>query len=349
MSADPHVILVGGFEFHGKGTRFGVWCDKRREVLLRRKTMAAATFWKFDFGPGLVLRDKPERNKHRGWRPYGKADPVAKASYTNGTLDPSLKTLSITDVYRHIYSVVPVGSVVELSFFSHAFSRGPILLNTWDHTPSNLTGKRDPADKDARPKDFNIEQMPSHVLKAFREGFAPSPVVWIWGCNGESRCWEVFRQLRNSPAWKKTPSGKHSLDVTFPLTFQRGQVGIWHSEQPVLFPDPGPNDPDRKGMRHSDPFTWEATLGQVVNAFRNGLTQTYMWCFSKALGSPVTGALPGTTAVLNGRDGLMEVARNRATQHDDFSALIRFYKDYVGVVLDPEGRGYGLFDQKQAA
>jgi hypothetical protein len=346
MTAATHVILVGGFEFHGKGTRFGVWCDKRRDVLLRRKAMATATFWKFDFGAGLLLRDKSERNKPRGWRPYGKADPVSMQSYSHGTLDPSLKTLSIMDVYRHIYSVVPAGSVAELSFFSHAFSRGPILLNTYDHTGSNFDGKRELSDKDARPKDFNAEVMPPYVLKAFRDGFAPNPVVWIWGCNGESRCWDVFKQLRNSPAWKKTPSGKHSLDLTFPLTFQRGQVGLWHSEQPELFPDPGPNDPSRTGRRNTDPFTWQATLRQVVNAFGRGLTETYMWSLSRALGSPVVGALVGTTAVLNGRDGLMEIARNRATQHDDFGPLIRFYKDYVGVALDTEGRGYGLFDAK---
>ena len=45
------------------------------------------------------------------------------------------KTLSITNIYKSVRQS-PDGSVLEVSFFSHAFVRGPVLINTSDDPSS---------------------------------------------------------------------------------------------------------------------------------------------------------------------------------------------------------------------
>jgi hypothetical protein len=266
---------------------------------------------------------------------------MASYSGEHHSLDPKLRTLSIVDVYNHVLASPP-GSVVELSIFSHAFARGPILLNTKDDdkdTYDKPHGKRDPKDVDGRLKDFGPEEMPPDKMKKFRAAFGAKPVLWIWGCDGESRCWDVYQELRKSPSWKKTPSGKHDPGIRVRLTLKRGQVALWHSEEPGLFPDVSGTPAENE-----KPYTWEVTLRDIAAAFRRGLAKVYMAGLANAARSPSIGALPGTTAVFKARDGLMEIAHNRATQQDDFSGLVRFYCDYVGVRTDPEGRLYGIFD-----
>ena len=262
-------------------------------------------------------------------------------SYTNHRLNPGLHTLSIVDVYDHICASPP-RSVVEVSVFSHAFERGPVLLDTDDHTETwdKTYGKREPHDVDARLKDFGPEEMSPDRKKKFRAAFGNNPTLWVWGCHGEARVWEVYQQLRKSPAWKKAPSGKHDPRLRVQLTFKRGLVAGWHSVEPGLFPDVGGTPEENE-----KPYTWEVSLADIGAAFRRGMDRVYMAQLATAANSPSIGALPGTTAVVEfARDGLMEIAHNLATQADDFSGLIKFYCDYAGVRTDAEGRGYAVFN-----
>jgi hypothetical protein len=335
----PQVLLVAGFDYHGGGTNFGRKCDNRRQYLQRRRELSGAAFWKYDFAMGEISVDAPEF-RPRKWRLLARRDPVSMKSYKDHRLDPNLHTLSMIDVYTHVVGS-EAGSILEISVFSHAFARGPILLDTYDKTPTwdKPFGKRDPSDKDGRLKDFGPEEMPPDKLKKFRAAFGSNPTLWIWGCDGESRCWEVYQELRKSPAWKKVPSGKHDPGLRVRLTFERGRVALWHSDDPQLFPDVGGTPEENK-----KPYSWEVTLGEIAASFRRGMDNVYMARLATAARSPSVGALPGTTAVFEARDGLMEIAHNRATQHDDFTGLVKFYCDHAGVRTDAEGRMYGIFN-----
>jgi hypothetical protein len=92
-------------------------------------------------------------------------------------------SISILDVYRHISELGRVcrGCVRQLHFFSHAWLRGPVLLNTSDGNDA-ISDLRDPTDKDPRPKDFlpiNLAQ-----YKSLPDAFDPSTLVKNWGCFG---------------------------------------------------------------------------------------------------------------------------------------------------------------------
>jgi hypothetical protein len=97
--------------------------------------------------------------------------------------------MSIVDVYRSVRGA-PDGSVLELSFFSHAWVQGPIMVNSSDttHDP-NL---RDPGDKDGRSAlDFNIsmgeavDSTVTSISKMFLFGsrFDPKGIMRVWGCD----------------------------------------------------------------------------------------------------------------------------------------------------------------------
>jgi hypothetical protein len=95
----------------------------------------------------------------------------------------SVKTLSITNIYNTVRQC-PDDSVLEVSIFSHAFIRGPVLINTTD--TNGPTGNRDPKDMDGRPKDFNSDMGDSanpDALKDFIKKFDKTGHFRIYGCN----------------------------------------------------------------------------------------------------------------------------------------------------------------------
>ena len=95
----------------------------------------------------------------------------------------SVKTLSITNIYNTVRQC-PDDSVLEVSILSHAFIRGPVLINTSD--TNGPTGNRDPKDMDGRPKDFNSDMGDSanpDALKDFIKKFDKTGHFRIYGCN----------------------------------------------------------------------------------------------------------------------------------------------------------------------
>lgn len=111
--------------------------------------------------------------------------------------------ISILDVYGHLSTLgrTHPGSVKQLHFFSHGYSMGPVLLNTYDNTKSN--DARDPTDKDPRTKDFlpvNLAHYPNLQAAFVRDAY-----VKAWGCFGSdivdklravSRTTDINQQVR---------------------------------------------------------------------------------------------------------------------------------------------------------
>jgi hypothetical protein len=95
----------------------------------------------------------------------------------------NVKTLSITNIYNTVLQC-PDGAVLEVSILSHAFIRGPVLINTSDTHPQ--TGSRDPKDMDGRPKDFKSDMgdpANPNALKNFIKKFDKTGHFRIYGCN----------------------------------------------------------------------------------------------------------------------------------------------------------------------
>jgi hypothetical protein len=136
----------------------------------------------FDFAEGV----------YKQWSNWGGELPPTKLKYPTKEktiLNGQERCGSIIALYDYIKTVGRTfpRSILELHFFTHGWHEGPVLIDTNednDHS-DNLT-ERDPKDKDARLKDFDI----SEVLGArggniFKQAFARTGFVKLWGCNYE--------------------------------------------------------------------------------------------------------------------------------------------------------------------
>ncbi|HWY96123.1 MAG TPA: hypothetical protein VNX69_13060 [Steroidobacteraceae bacterium] len=100
----------------------------------------------------------------------------------------STKTLSITNVYGSIRKA-PVGSVLDVSIFSHAYVKGPVLVDTSDtEAKAGGSSNRTPKDMDGRARtDFNANMGEAAAgdgaLAEFVARFDPKGHFRVFGCN----------------------------------------------------------------------------------------------------------------------------------------------------------------------
>jgi hypothetical protein len=192
------VILVAGADLKGE-TNYRRFAETWRDDLYRGRTDLGKTPNQpvsrgihnhtlvsiFDFRTGRL---EEQIKGTRGWHPMrgamqGTQPPAIEAPEAPDALARRQNTdsISIVHVYHYISDLGRAhgGCLRQLHFFSHAFVQGPILLNTSDNEPSD---RRDPTDKDPRPKDF----LPVN-LAAYRDlpaAFTSATHVKNWGCFG---------------------------------------------------------------------------------------------------------------------------------------------------------------------
>ncbi len=310
----PHVILVAGFNYMWDGTSYAKKCEYRAQWL--RRKLPHATFSLFDFGEG-ILRVSEEDEKGKRHKP-----------------DPPAGMMSVTDVYDYVKRLGrgekdagSAGTLVELSFFSHGFFQGPVLVNSFDRQKNS--NERDPKDKDPRhSKDF---MMSKDDRAAFQKAFAKGAVVWVWGCNGTSDYYIVFDRLKNTPKYPHKASGRTIPDnqvIEFNAIKKKDEAFFLKRKEVFT---PGHNE-----------HTFESTMKKIKAFYQDGIKDTYMSnvaTFAKVLAH---GALPGMEAV-NGKDGLMAVPTNFETEKTNHTPFIEFYKTYLNAAEDEEGRHYGKY------
>jgi hypothetical protein len=114
--------------------------------------------------------------------------------------------MSIMDVYKYIQEIGQneAGSIAELSIFSHGWTVGPILVNSYEREEYQKKGERDPDDKDGRMnKDFFPPNMSSNDLTLFRKAFDKNAIIWIWGCAFDYLYRDILHQITESSKYKK--------------------------------------------------------------------------------------------------------------------------------------------------
>jgi len=198
------VVLVAGVDLKG-GTRYVEYAGTWRDDLYHGRTDLSTDLHAspnhaipraiydhtvislFDFRTGYL---EQEIKGVDGWHSMGRAmqgtvAPDIERPKDDDALDrrQNADSISIVDVYRHISELGRTcrACVRQLHFFSHAWLRGPVLLNTSDMN-DGISDLRDPTDKDPRPKDFlpiNLSQ-----YKFLPDAFDTSTLVKNWGCFG---------------------------------------------------------------------------------------------------------------------------------------------------------------------
>lgn len=355
------VVLVAGFDYERAGVDFEKIALNRMKLLIRRNVAAhkraktplervietAPRFVLFDFKSGVVRRSvatKPQGT--RTWTEIARFQPVSAANYSvradrRRVFDTDQAgRMSITDVYKHVQEIgrTEPGSLSELSFLSHGWVGGPLLVNS-DDGLGDGTNDRDPNDKDPRmDKDFVAPTMDAAALTDFRAAFDSNGFTWVWGCAFANSSHKVMHRVLSSAKYKRTARGKLVNDDVFKLTFTREQAEKFFRYDTTFFP---PRGADRRF-----PLTFDRTFEQIKNFFFGRLNETYCNRIALASQVPCFGALPGTYSDYEKGTEIpvMVVPTRKPPYSDNFTGPIRFYTTYLGVKLDPEGRNYGRFD-----
>jgi hypothetical protein len=221
-------VLLSGHEYEGKGTRFHLFAEGRRLRLLQ---LGATTPGSITTSIHLGLQQTTVYARSRtpdgwsavyAWKRSPTGRPLAtKKSETGGEkyAPERERDFSIVDFYKHLDLIGKVcpGSVSEAGIFSHSYSEGPILFDTYDRTDDPV-GPRAPDDFDGREKDFlqpNAVHWPDMPL-----AFANKGRFWVWGCRADGTLRAIARAAGRLPL--SAPDGS-LLSASF-----KSDDGLYH-------------------------------------------------------------------------------------------------------------------------
>ncbi len=345
-------VLAVGVDYEFKGVDFRVLANSRRKWLEKQNTKKdELRFTTMDVRAGeievrtITFPGGKRVESMTSTKPF---TAVTKSSFVTTGGHTRFKpnqpgVMGITDIYLEVITIgtSSPGTLMELSIFSHGWMGGPILVNSTDDRSREITvpmpigdpivmqvavagNTRDPDDKDGRARlDFQPPTMDASDLADFRKAFHTDGFSWLWGCS--------FPRVIHHSMWA--------------MERAKGYASSGVSEDKVLTLD---------DVTPEDVSSFEDTLLPLLGRFpsRNTITLKFgflRWSFCKenqgsyaaalAAGSdrPVRAALLGTYAEYDtGGDKVMNVPAS-------FIGHFVFYKNYLGLLQDPEGRRYGVY------
>ncbi|MDQ4029676.1 MAG: hypothetical protein M3168_01405 [Actinomycetota bacterium] len=342
-------ILVAGVDYERKGVDFRIFCNSRmKRIVAANRAQEGLSFQIFDVKAGEVVTHEftyPGGERAESVSKTKPFDAVTRSHYRNdGTRtdphyvfnDGQTGMMSVTDVYAAARSIgaTDPGTLFELSFFSHAWFGGPILVNSNDDgfitgPPSTSGGPptrtatgaaRDPDDKDPRPKDFVPPNMSAAELQLFQDAYRADGYSWSWGCAFPRQVHEILHKLEHHRDYRS--SGLADDQIFVFTNFRAEHVGPLQAFLGVVFPDPKSVELEFKELKR---FFCKVTEGSYTHHLAvHSQKKTF-------------GGVMGTYSEYDtGRLPLMHVEKS-------FTRHFKFYESYLGFKFDPEGRRYGEF------
>lgn len=260
---------------------------------------------------------EPILPRHLRWDPEAKRD-VFITQKTN--------VISITDIYdlvQLIGSLAP-GSLKELSFLSHSWIGGPILVNSYEQPNYKREefGIRDPWDKDGRKnKDFQ------HSRRDLDKAFANSGRIWLWGCSNSYSVSAVLGSLVREYRLERMPE-----NVVLRFSDLPGQTAELdrHFFGGVVQSEGG--------------YILETTQSRIRRFLERRLNDSYPQAISNACSATCYAALPALAAWLDqGPLPLLHVTDTRDPLQQILSTGMSAYDTLLATSGDPENRGYTEF------
>lgn len=350
-------LIVAGVDYEFKGVDFRSLADNRRRRITRDNSAKQdLQFIVIDFRAGEVAVTDvtyPGGKKSETTSSTKPFAPVGQTNYQNVTypdgsthtrFKPGQTTVgSITDVYKKVRDIgsSDPGSLAELSFFSHGWMGGPILVDSDDDRTAvvtttaggvsttrtlTITGTaRDPDDKDPRPQyDFVAPTMDATALGLFQKAFASDGIIWLWGCSFPQVVHHTLWAMENNGAYKSTGVGDNEVfvmnnvtkdDIEYMEFFLKPFLGTFPSRSSVTLK-----------FKYLKYFVCAANQSAFASQIATAAKAN---CHAAPLG---TYADYDTNVQLP----LMSV-------YSGFTAHFNFYKNYLGMTFDPEGRHYGVY------
>lgn len=184
------VVFIAGLDYNrpdvSGGWMFHEYCFNRAKVLLQERKIHRGTIVTV-FSTAKIWR-KTRVCGVNGWvdvEVVQLGDPAARVLPPPGNPYRPVAGLDIhiSDFYKYLagVGVRAPHSVLEIGVFSHSWPGGPILYNSGESAAYRASSVRDPADFDARSKDFNDANFPAY--DKMKDALAPGCRFTIWGCS----------------------------------------------------------------------------------------------------------------------------------------------------------------------
>lgn len=349
-------LIMAGFDYQGGGIDFASMARNRQARLLAASPQLTVTIMDVGAGTTTVSAMTPDAKGKltRSVTTSKTNDPVTAKNYSTGLghhtrfdKDPAGR-MSITDLYAAVRAIGGardmVGSLTEVSVFSHGFFGGPILVNSDD---GSSTVARDQNDKDARAeKDFKDPNMTTAQLAAFKAAFAANAFWWNWGCTFTASYRQVTHRFINSPIYRRTPAGTLKDTDKVKFDFPQDMAQDIYGDDTVFFPQAV-----QAGGKNAGKFkelTFERTVKEIKDFFLRGVRDTYHVAVGKAAGAQARGAFLGTYADYESNDPsiklpLMAIPRSVRVYGTDFTRYLTMWVKDLGFTMDPENHGYGIY------
>lgn len=348
-------LIMAGFDYQGGGVDFLSMARNRQARLLGRSSQLTVTVMDVGSGTeavsamtpnaaGTLVRQVTSNSTH---------SPVTAANYSAGLRHGTrfdknqAGRMSITDLYAAVQAIgsnkATVGSLIEVSIFSHGYYGGAILVDSNDGSAGTA---RDPNDKDARAdKDFKSPNATVAQLAAFKAAFAPNAFWWNWGCTFTESYRQVTHRFINSPLYRRTPAGKLNDTDKVTFSFPQAMAEDIYGDDTTFFPQT--KNVGGKNAGKFKELTFERTVKDVREFFLRGVRDSYHAAVAKAANVNVRGAFLGTYADYESNDKsirlpLMEIPRSVRIFGTDFTGYLNMWTRDFGFTTDPEGHGYGV-------
>lgn len=312
------IVFIAGVDYNrvdvGGGWLFHEYGFNRAEVLRREKKIHAGTIVTV-FSTAKIWRTTRVWGGKK-WVDVEVAQLGDPATRVLGATPDSYQPVAgldihITDFYKYLAAVGvrEPKSVTEIGIFSHSHPGGPILYNTAeDESLSAIDSARDPADFDARTKDFNAVNVAGYSTMA--DAFAPGCRFTIWGCSATThfkfRSREALNAINNGLAEDAFFTVRSELEGHDPA------IGVLFIEEEHT-----------SELRHR--FIMDVR-------FRRG---TYAAEAAKALGIEVRSACPGTGSDPTKVDGIDMLMVNLKVYND---VLGYFHKKFAPEFAETHGK-----------
>jgi hypothetical protein len=356
------VMLVSGFDYERSGVDFDAIALHRMQRLINKHASAAKTakltaaqaaaiaprFIVADVKSGKIRKRLMDAAGAWAWTDVASFDPVSAANYTRipGSTRHVFNTnqagrMSIMDIHalvREIGRTEP-GSLGEVSFFSHGWVGGPLLVNSDQDPAFKPLADRDPNDKDPRMvKDFLPPQMDATGRAEIRAAFHTDGFWWVWGCAFANAPRQMLHQVLSSRKYRATKLGDLKDDDTFHFEFSQAHADQFFALLPSFFPPAGADG--------KFPLRFDRTFAEIKAFFAKVVSLTYCHVLALVSNVPCFGAFPGTYSDYEKGVSLplMVVPTKVPPYSDNFIRSIQFYATYLGLAVDAEDRHYGRYD-----
>jgi len=325
-------VLVAGYDYRGRdASRVDfVQLALNRAAMLRNSDLGRTRFTLFDVARGIVDEQIGYGDEITSVRTVAQYEPIRSTHYE---VQPSgipafravgVRTLSIVDVYDYVLQLGAhePATLLELAFVSHGWGGGPILVNSFDPTPSH--GMRNYDDKDGRVnKDFAAPNMSSRKRRLFRAAFcARAGRVFNFGCASDAAARDVLDQLFEQ--WEPT----HDSTNIYRFAFNSDRLIQYRTTDPAFFGDELP-----KVSR---------SLAQCQAFLHRRKNVSYSQKIADVAGVRCWAAFPGTSSSYE-KDvpfPVMSVRKALTESGIDLTSYLRFINVCLGYVGDSKERGF---------